>query len=424
MHTITVRGVTFGEGIPKICIPIIGKNLKEIKEEAEKILKSPVDMVEWRTDWFEEARNMEKVKEILKLLRQYFSAIPLLVTYRTRKEGGEGDLEGREYAAFCLSVAETGMADFIDVELSTGEKAVLHILDGVHRYGGKVILSSHDFQKTPKKEELIRRLCAMQTLGGDLAKVAVMPNSRKDVLTLMEATLEMKEKWADRPLITMAMAGMGTVSRMTGEFFGSDVTFGTAGKASAPGQIPAEYLKEGMKIIHESLKKKEERGNLYLIGFMGSGKSAVSRELAKSFHMKQVEMDEEIVAQQGMTIPEIFEKFGEDYFRKIESRLVRELGHKQGMVVSCGGGIVLNPENIEEMHKHGKVILLTAKPETILERVAKDENRPLLKGKKNIKDITALIEERRERYEKAADIIVATDGRDIRSIAKEIFENI
>lgn len=424
MKTMTVKGVTFGEGVPKICVPIVAKSLEEIREEAEKILQGPVDMVEWRADWFCEVRNPEKMKESLALLRRCFSAIPLLVTYRTRQEGGEGELSDKEYEDFCLAVAETELTDFLDVELSAGEKAVLRILDGAHKHGVKVILSSHDFQKTPQKEEIIRRLCAMQTLGGDMVKAAVMPNSRKDVLTLMEATLEMKEKWADRPLITMSMAGMGTISRMAGEFFGSDVTFATAGKASAPGQIPAECLKEGMKMIHQSLKKKEESGNVYLIGFMGSGKSAVSRELAEQFHRKSVEMDEEIQAQQGMTIPEIFEKFGEDYFRKIESRLLREVAQEQNLVVSCGGGIVLKPENVEEMQKHGKVVLLTAKPETILARVMHDENRPLLKGKKNLEDMKALMEERRERYEMAADFIISTDERTIRSIAKEIAEKI
>ena len=127
------------------------------------------------------------------------------------------------------------------------------IIARAHDAGVKVIASNHDFFKTPEKDEIVRRLRKMQELGADIPKIAVMPTCRQDVLTLLGATLEMQEHYADRPIITMSMAGTGVVSRLTGESFGSVLTFGAASKASAPGQIGVEQLKQVLDIIHSSL---------------------------------------------------------------------------------------------------------------------------------------------------------------------------
>ena len=122
-----------------------------------------------------------------------------------------------------------------------------------HENGVKVIMSNHDFFKTPSKEEIISRLCAMQEKGADIPKIAVMPQSKKDVLTLLSATNEMVEEHADRPIITMSMAATGVISRVCGEVFGSALTFGAVGKASAPGQMGAGELKEMLTTLHASL---------------------------------------------------------------------------------------------------------------------------------------------------------------------------
>ena len=116
-----------------------------------------------------------------------------------------------------------------------------------------MIASNHDFRKTPTKAELISRMRKMQELGADISKIAVMPQSTEDVLTLLSATEEMRRCYADRPVITMSMAGTGIVSRMCGEVFGSALTFGAAGKVSAPGQIDVEELRTVLGIIHKSL---------------------------------------------------------------------------------------------------------------------------------------------------------------------------
>ena len=164
--------------------------------------------------------------------------------------------------------------------------------------------------------------------------------------------------------------------------------------------------------------------NIFLIGFMGCGKSAVSAQMVKKHGMMIREMDEEIVEREGMSIPEIFETKGESYFRDVETNLLAEIAESKNQIVSCGGGAVLREENIQHMKKSGKVVLLTAKAETILERVKDDNNRPLLKGNKNVDFIQEMLNKRRPNYEKAADIIVETDEKSLDEICREIINKV
>ena len=168
----------------------------------------------------------------------------------------------------------------------------------------------------------------------------------------------------------------------------------------------------------------KETCNIFLIGFMGCGKSTVAAKLNQMYGMHVVEMDQEISKRQKMSIPEIFEQYGEEYFRNLESALLEEIATGSRQVVSCGGGVVLREDNVAEMKKSGHIVLLTAKPENVLKRVQKDDNRPILKGRKTVEDIQTLMEARREKYEGAADIVVATDDKNIAEICDEIIQRI
>ena len=132
--------------------------------------------------------------------------------------------------------------DLIDVELSKGDDTMRTLVEAAHRAGMKIIASRHSTTSTPSKETIVSRLCQMQHLGADIAKYAVMPQNERDVLTLLDATLTMREEHKETPVITMSMGRQGIISRVCGSVFGSAITFGTAGKASAPGQLPADLL--------------------------------------------------------------------------------------------------------------------------------------------------------------------------------------
>ncbi len=253
MNTVKVKNVVIGEGQPKICVPIVGKTRVEIVEEAKGFSSIPVDVVEWRVDWYEGVENLEDVKVTLKELVEALNGVPVLFTFRTHREGGEKEISVEYYAELNKTVAETKLADLIDVEAFTGDEIVKDIINTAHNHGVKVVASNHDFGKTPEKDDIVSRLIKMQDLGADIPKIAVMPKSKADVLVLLDATLTMYERHADRPIITMSMAGTGVISRLAGEVFGSALTFGAAKKASAPGQIGVNDLNTVLSIINKSI---------------------------------------------------------------------------------------------------------------------------------------------------------------------------
>lgn len=249
MKEVRVRNLTIGSGMPKICIPIAFETEEEIIKAAEVIKASPADLAEWRADWYEQVFDMEAVAGLLHDLRTILGDLPLLMTFRTKQEGGEREIAAEEYAALYQKAMETGCVDLIDVELMMDETIVNRLITKAHDCGVNVISSNHDFDKTPEKAEIIRRLMAMDEMGADILKIAVMPRSSADVLTLLDATRQMHEELTEKPLITMSMGQMGMISRIAGETFGSAVTFGSLGKASAPGQIDAVKLKEILEIL-------------------------------------------------------------------------------------------------------------------------------------------------------------------------------
>ena len=168
----------------------------------------------------------------------------------------------------------------------------------------------------------------------------------------------------------------------------------------------------------------EFKKNIVLTGFMGSGKTSVGRFFEENYHIRCVEMDREIENLEGRTISDIFKDEGENYFREVETRTLKEVLAKDNQVISCGGGTVLRRENVELMKNNGVVIWLKASPKVILQRVMEDENRPLLKGKKNITDIEKIMNERKEKYEEAADVEIDTDGRSVEEVCRLIIENL
>lgn len=253
MNTIKVRNIEIGTGAPKIIVPIVGVTKEEIINEAKTFDSIPVDVVEWRVDWFEGVFDFAQVEDVLKELRSVLGEIPLLMTFRTSKEGGEKAIDTDAYAELNIKAAQTGYVDFVDVEIFTGDEVVTKVIDGVHAAGVKVIASNHDFHKTPEKADIIYRLRKMQDMNADIPKIAVMPQNKKDVLTLLAATEEMTSLYADRPIITMSMAGTGVISRLCGEVFGSSMTFGAAKKASAPGQMGVKDLETVLTLLHNAM---------------------------------------------------------------------------------------------------------------------------------------------------------------------------
>ena len=253
MNPVQVKNVTIGEGLPKIIVPIVGQTKDEIIAAAKSFANVELDIVEWRVDWFEGVFDFDQVKDVAQALRDVLQDTPILFTFRTAKEGGEKAIEPEAYVELNQNIAKTGLVDLVDVEAFTGDDYVAQIIEVAHQNNVKVVASNHDFDKTPDQADIVSRLRKMQEQGADIPKIAVMPNNKKDVLTLLAATEEMATNYADRPIITMSMAGTGLISRLCGEVFGSAATFGAVGKVSAPGQMNAEDLNMILTLIHKSL---------------------------------------------------------------------------------------------------------------------------------------------------------------------------
>lgn len=249
MKTVKVKNVTIGDGIPKICVPMVGKNDDELLNEAKKISTTNCDLVEWRVDYYECVENFTKVKKIAQKINALLTNFPLLFTFRTAQEGGVQEISSDRYYELYHELILTGLIDLMDVELFIDQEVLTKIITEAQKKQIKIIISNHDFEKTPAENELISRLIKMQEKGADICKIAVMPQNAADVLTLLTATNTMYRQHADRPIVTMSMGDLGIISRISGGLFGSAITFAAVGKSSAPGQISIENLRNSLAIL-------------------------------------------------------------------------------------------------------------------------------------------------------------------------------
>ena len=249
MSCVTIRGCRIGEGRPKVIIPLVEHTEAAVLETAGQFSTLRADCVEWRVDCFEGAKNLGAVVRCAAKLRIALKDKLLLITFRTKAEGGNVELTHEEYLRFLHTVLNTDCADLIDIEFFTAGADLPELVADAHTAGTVVVCSSHDFHKTPPCTELVSRMTAMQQAGADLPKLAVMPQSRTDVLELLAATAKMADRHPETPVITMSMGALGAVSRLSGEAFGSAMTFANPGQASAPGQVSLALVNEVLNAL-------------------------------------------------------------------------------------------------------------------------------------------------------------------------------
>jgi 3-dehydroquinate dehydratase-1 len=247
-------GKVIGEGTrPLICTPLVGRTREEIMAELAAVLPKKPDIVEWRADYFAAIADTAAVIGTAKAIRQAVGDLPILFTIRSKREGGQPVPLPDQRAAIELNAAVCRETDveYIDIELSNKPVDITYVRDIAHANGTKIVASYHNFDHTPSRAILRSKFAAVERYGLDICKVAVMPQSLEDVLTLLSATLEAKRK-GKLPLITMSMSGYGVVTRMVGGIFGSSLTFAVGQNASAPGQVPIEDLRLVMDIVEKS----------------------------------------------------------------------------------------------------------------------------------------------------------------------------
>lgn len=257
-QAVRLKNTLVGDGLPKICVPMVGVTREELLAEAGALAAAGADMAEWRADFFEGIGEPSAVAGTLQAITDILGQIPLIFTIRTRNEGGNLQISTEDYVNINQKVSELGLADLIDVEVLMDERRMRRLITRIHENGVKVIASNHNFTETPPRKELLKIMERLDKSGGDILKIAVMPSTLYDVWKLLEVTNEMTVEHTRKPVVTMSMGEMGGLSRFSGELFGSAITFGVVGKPSAPGQIPIEKLQDMMSIFHRESRTGQE----------------------------------------------------------------------------------------------------------------------------------------------------------------------
>ena len=247
-----IKGIRIGDGQPVICVPVVALKKEEVITNIRFLAEQKVQMIEWRVDCFEEVDDFHAVSEVLQVIRPVLEHTIFLFTFRTKQQGGSRRMEEWKILKLNELAAKSGCADLIDLEFFEATKPEKEIRR-FQRMGVRVIASHHDFEQTPDPEVIRMLLEQIRESGADVVKLAVMPQNMWDVLHLLEETNRFHENHPDHPLITMSMGAKGGISRVAGEFFGSCVTFGAGGQASAPGQLPVKQLEEILHILHQSV---------------------------------------------------------------------------------------------------------------------------------------------------------------------------
>lgn len=400
--------ITLSNNQARVCVPVMGKTTEEVLQQLKSVVEMEPDIIEWRGDFFETDNN-EGYLNVLKQMKDVNENIPIIFTIRTDSEGGNKKIGWNEYCDLCLLIAEKGKefnVEFVDVEVFKDDKAN-ELINSLHEKGMNVIGSNHHFDKTPDKEEMVKILSTIEKSGADVCKLAVMPRDKKDVEVLIEASKETDEK-IKAPIITMSMGELGAITRVIPKITKTSVTFAAGVSASAPGQ-------PGIKVVRKLLQENKHcplQGNIAIIGFMGTGKTTVSSALSKITGLKEIDVDAYIVEKAKMSISEIFEKYGEEYFRNLETESLREIANNKNQIISCGGGAVLKDENVDILKNSGTIVLLTATPETIFDRVKDHTHRPILNNDMSLSHVKSLMEKREPRYQSVADIKVNVDSND------------
>ena len=248
MKKVQVNNLIFGESSTKICVPLNGTSDKQILNDIDKLSNYDFDLIELRVDCYKHVENLSKVKFLLENIRRIYSK-PILFTFRTKNEGGERELSEEKYFELYNYIIGCKLVDLIDVELYRPEENIKKTIAFAHENGVKVVMSCHNFINTPSEDEIVNRLVRMQGYDADITKIAVMANCEEDVLTLLSAALKMKKEKADRPFIALSMGPLGIVTRLSGELFGSCLTFAALNAPSAPGQVNVRNAREILNML-------------------------------------------------------------------------------------------------------------------------------------------------------------------------------
>ncbi|WP_212512252.1 type I 3-dehydroquinate dehydratase [Acinetobacter seifertii] len=233
----------------KTIVPITAKTKEQALAQAQVIANTAdADLAEFRIDLLSFASDTKQVIALGHELKKILGHKPMIATIRTKNEGGQLEISDADYGKTYQAYLKNPFMDWLDVEMFRDQKVVSEIVQKAHQKKVLIVMSNHDFQKTPSQDEIEKRLLKQDQMGADILKIAVMPKSKQDVFTLMNATLKVSQQ-TTKPLLTMSMGQLGTISRVATANMGGSYSFGMIGQASAPGQIDVTKLKQILQTV-------------------------------------------------------------------------------------------------------------------------------------------------------------------------------
>lgn len=250
LKPIKARSAVLGGASPLICVPLVGKSREEVLTEARNLANAGPDIAELRVDAWDCIEDSAKALELVAEVRTEVKDLPLILTCRGHWEGGVKEVSEKAKDVLYTEAIDKGLVDFIDKELAYSDSVLTSLKKRANEKGIALIVSYHDFKKTPSMEFIYSQLAQQIRYGADVAKIALMPACEEDVLNVFRATLAIRRDFPDVPLITMSMGNLGMHSRIVGGLYGSDLTFAVGSAASAPGQIPILQMRETFDLMY------------------------------------------------------------------------------------------------------------------------------------------------------------------------------
>lgn len=253
MAAIDIKDMHLGEGSPKTIISIMGADAAACLETIAQGKAAGVDCFEWRGDFPSCRHDAAAMVEMGRAIAAALPSNPLLFTFRSESQGGNDTFSVEEYVALNKEIIEARVCDIVDIETWIGDVAVRELVQCAHAHGVKALISYHNFAGTPSKEWIVDLMTHMIDLGADIPKCATMAKDASDALKLLAATEEVHRLHWNGPMLTMAMGREGSISRLAGEYFGSDLTFCSLAQSSAPGQVDVRLARRIMDDLHTVL---------------------------------------------------------------------------------------------------------------------------------------------------------------------------
>ena len=248
MSPIRIRGLEYGGQKPLFCIPMVPRDLAELTVQAEVAHSLKPELVEWRADYLT-SPTVSSLLDAARLLRSIAVDEAIIFTLRAKNEGGAQEIPQLERRTLIEAVLRSKTMDIVDLELANDREFVGALMPIAKECGISVILAFHDFESTPSNDDLLAKISAMRSRGADIAKIAVMPRTADDVLRLLQVTAKARKLYPGLPLVTMSMGALGSITRVAGFLYGSDMAFALGKTGSAPGQIPIEDARKMSELL-------------------------------------------------------------------------------------------------------------------------------------------------------------------------------